>query len=435
MLTPEQKTVLGKLAYFTTFLALALPIVAVPTFCELLIAGMLAEYGFVTRAYQALSLQCHWTCYYKFLERGKWDWSRLGLQLLRLNLSHTPKDEDIFLALDDYIVLRKSDKAPGSKIHHQHGNKPNLKTYVRGQCWVCIAFVRERLDEVFTAIPFLHRMPPRKGNTSKLWIAKGLLRFIRKELKDRIVWVLTDAWYMRSTLILPAIDMGYRIIGQVRHDTALYLPPEPEPKRPGRPRKYGIKLTPEKVQLLPATSVRMHLYGQMRKVIYRSAVCRARFLKGREVKAVWCRFVDKDKQSKPRLIISTEPSLGADKVLRFYSRRWPIEPGFHQLKHGAGCKDLWQRTRRTLHRWMQIKTLGYALLQLLTLTVGTEALKISCLPWRSPDTVTAGMLRQALVPVIAEFNVRSCWDQKCRKFYFACGPPANETLESIPKAA
>ena len=44
-----------------------------------------------------------------------------------------------FLALDDYIVLRKSDKAPGSKIHHPHGNKPNLKTDVRGQCWVCIA--------------------------------------------------------------------------------------------------------------------------------------------------------------------------------------------------------------------------------------------------------------------------------------------------------
>ncbi len=36
------------------------------------------------------------------------------------------------------------DKAPGSQIHHQHGNKPNLAQYVRGQCWVSLAWVIRR---------------------------------------------------------------------------------------------------------------------------------------------------------------------------------------------------------------------------------------------------------------------------------------------------
>ncbi|QWY74224.1 MAG: hypothetical protein JVY19_10430 [Ferrovum myxofaciens] len=38
---------------------------------------------------------------------------------------------------------------------------------------------------------------------------------------------------MRKSLILPLLEQRVRIIGQVRRDTALYLPPEPEPKRRG----------------------------------------------------------------------------------------------------------------------------------------------------------------------------------------------------------
>ena len=46
------------------------------------------------------------------------------------------KQEVIHLVINDTLTLRASKKAPGSQIHHQHGNKPNLAQYVRGQCWV-----------------------------------------------------------------------------------------------------------------------------------------------------------------------------------------------------------------------------------------------------------------------------------------------------------
>ena len=52
-----------------------------------------------------------------------------------------------------------------------------------------------------------------------------------------LVRLLMDAWFMRRSLILPLIAQGVRIIGQVRRDTALYLPPEAEPKRRGPKRK------------------------------------------------------------------------------------------------------------------------------------------------------------------------------------------------------
>ena len=38
--------------------------------------------------------------------------------------------------------------------------------------------------------------------------------------------LLIDAWFMRKSLILPLLEQRVRIIGQVRRDTALFLPPE-----------------------------------------------------------------------------------------------------------------------------------------------------------------------------------------------------------------
>ncbi|WP_366145626.1 hypothetical protein [Accumulibacter sp.] len=54
--------------------------------------------------------------------------------------------------------------------------------------------------------------------------------------------LLIDAWFMRRRLIPPLVEQQVRIIGQVRRDTALLLPPGPEPKRQGRKRKYGQRV-------------------------------------------------------------------------------------------------------------------------------------------------------------------------------------------------
>ena len=53
MLTPEQQAVLGKLVYFTTFLALVLPIVEVLKFYELPGSGLNLRFDF--KSLQVLS--------------------------------------------------------------------------------------------------------------------------------------------------------------------------------------------------------------------------------------------------------------------------------------------------------------------------------------------------------------------------------------------
>ena len=54
-------------------------------------------------------------------------------------------------------------------------------------------------------------------------------------------------------------------------------------------------------------------------------------------------------------------------MLQFYARRWGIESLFQNLKRWWGANHLWQQSRRVLELWMQVRSTGYALMQLLAL--------------------------------------------------------------------
>lgn len=218
-----------------TFLAQALPKRSVPTFLELLFGAMLTQNGFVTEALLTIRPRRHWTSYFKWLQKGRWSWVALGLQTARLALRRAQTSR-CFVAIDDTLIFRGSTKAPESRIHHQHGRKANRPEYVRGQNWVTIALVLPQGWRSL-ALPILSRLPRATGNGGKLVTAKTLLRVAHHLFRERLVTLLVDSWYMRRSLLCPAQAMGYQVIGQVRKDTALYLPPPPHNGKRGRCQK------------------------------------------------------------------------------------------------------------------------------------------------------------------------------------------------------
>lgn len=436
MLTQEQKTILGKLGYYISFLAVALPSRSVPTFCELLVASMITAEGFVTQSWFQGRLHNFWGSYHKWLETGRWQSYQVVARFMQLCCLAIPEAQPLFLVIDDTLVLRFSEKAPGSRIAFEHAHKLNQASYVLGQCFVYLTMIQRRpTDEVPTSIPCLARMPSETGNTSKLFTAKALLRFTHAVIGERFAYVLLDSWFMRGHVIQHTQKLGYHAIGQVRHDLALFLPPLPEPKRRGARRIYGEKLTNERVQELPEHKIKMHLYGRIRTVHYRSCRCRARILKGQEVIAVWTEFEHKGKRRKTKLILSTDTTLDAVTILRHYALRWPIEPGFNQIKNLFGARQLWQRKRKTLYRWLNIRLMAYGLLQLLTVRVGKLARSTVNQPWRSENVITAGMVRIGLKEMLSELNVRSCCDCKSEIFQFPDIKNIPEPESSMPKAA
>lgn len=399
-----------------TFLAKALPKRSVPTFLELLFGAMLTQHGFVTEAWLAIKPRRHWTSYFKWVQKGHWSWVALGLQTARLALQNVPQKR-CFVAIDDTVIFRCSRKAPESRIHHQHGCKTNRPVYVRGQNWVTIAVVLSQGWRSL-ALPLLSRLPRATGNGGKLVAAKTLLRVSKRLFAGRWVTLLVDSWYMRKTLLIPAQVMGYQVIGQVRKDTALYLPPPPHNGKRGRPRKYGDRLTPERVKTLPVVSQHVFLYNDWHRVHYRSCVALARFLNGQPVRVVWSQIENKDGTLRqPRLILSTDLQLSAMRTLMAYGRRWSIEDLFNQLKNRWGWKDAWQQSRQVLHRWTQILSTSYAIPQLLA-QQNTDDVKViaSIAPWRHNQPITAGRVRLGLQRIFGHIDIRSLWNPKSGKF-------------------
>ena len=196
------------LLYCITFLVKALPLRSVPTFIELVVGTMLTDVGFVTTAYLAIPRKRNWSSYYKWIEKGKWSWVAVGVQMARLLIRLFPQSL-WHLIIDDTVILRSSKKAPGSRIHHEHSRKPNRPEFVRGQCWVSLAAVIENGLSV-AAIPFLSRLMRGEGNGSKLTAAKTLLRVIKPVFDDLRVRLLLDSWYMRGVLLRAALGFVSR---------------------------------------------------------------------------------------------------------------------------------------------------------------------------------------------------------------------------------
>jgi hypothetical protein len=410
------KEIPAELFIWITYLAEAVPVRSIPTFIELLIGAMLIQKGFVTEAYLAVDMKRQWFSYYKWLETGKWSWVALGLQMGRLvanvlNLKH------IFLIIDDFTIMRASKKAPDVGIQHQHGNKPNRPKYVNGQVNITLSMVLECGWKSY-ALPLLSRFARKQGNRNKLNAATLLVRVMRKAFSARIT-LLLDSWYMRGRLILCLFDEDkLNIIGQVRKDTALFEPPVIIPGKKGRPRKYGEKWTPDRVeQKLRQHKVFLHVYGKKQWLHYRSTIARARFLKGMEVLVVWVQFEDENGLRASRLLLCTDTKLTAYQVILQYAKRWSTEPMFNQLLHNWGLQQSWQQTRQVLHRWTQIRLMGYALILLFSVKFGEPLVGLMNLtPWRVNQPATAGRVRLSLQRIFGQVRVRDWWNPKSRKF-------------------
>ena len=171
MLNKGRSNIPRELCDWITILSKSLPLRAVGTSLELLIGAMLTRPGFVTQSWMMLITQKHWTRYYKCLQQGKWSWLSLARAFVHVVMQQVG-GEIIYLAIDDTLVLRSSKTAPASQIHHQHGNKPNLARFVRGQCWVALAQIAMREKGSNIAIPLLSRLMPSAGNTGKLRAAQ-----------------------------------------------------------------------------------------------------------------------------------------------------------------------------------------------------------------------------------------------------------------------
>src|SRR3954449_9401496 len=388
---PVLATLIGRLAA-------AVPGRARATFTELLIGAAVTRGGHVTDAILAVGPSRSWTTYYWLLERGRWSWLAVWRALLgALEGLFAPPVWHV--VVDDTVVERISAGAPGSLIHHNHSAKPNRPRFLRGQGWLCLAAVVEHGWRV-GAVPLMLRLVRRGTDRGKLRSARFLLRLLGRRLGR--VRLLLDAWFVPARRIGAAVAEGHTGMGGARRDLALHaVPRPPRCRRRGRPRKYGPRMTAERVEALPVHRSARVLYGRFEVVRYRTCRVAARFLKGRVVRAVWVRLERPDRPSEERLLLCTDPDLPATEVVTSYAKRWAVEPLFAAMKHGWGLKEAWQQSRQRLMRWVTILAAGYALSQMLAYADPARVPGLADpAPWRPPGTRTAGLIQAGMARLL-----------------------------------
>src|SRR3954451_4952991 len=414
-------------------LAEAVPRRARTTFTELLLGAATTRGGHVTDAILAAGLSRSWTSYYWFLQRGRWAWLAVWRALLGA-LQELFAPPVWHVVIDDTVVERISSRAPGSLVHHNHAAKPNRSRFLRGQGWLCLAAVVERGWRV-GAVPLMLRLVRRGTHRGKLVSARFLVRLLGRRLGR--VRLLLDAWSMRARLIEAALAEGHTVIGRARRDLALYaVPRPPRRRRRGRPRKYGPRMTPERVEALPFHRSARILYGKLEVVRYRTCRVADRFLKGQDVCAVWVWLVRPDRPGEERLLVCTDPDLPATEVITSYAKRWSVEPLFAAMKHGWGLEDAWQQSRQVLMRWVTILAAGYALSQVLAYAdpARTPGLADPA-PWRPPGTRTAGLIQAGLTRLLRGVGPSALMPAIWRKSSLGGDRLTRRRASADPKAA
>jgi hypothetical protein len=393
-----------------------LPPKAKPTLCELIIASMISASGHISDAILSIKTQVNWTTYYKMIETGCFQWRHI-VKNLTLMLTEIFKGR-IVLAVDDTLVNRSSDKAPGVVVNFNHAPRKNDKRFVLSQLFVSLFMIIHNHDGRNRALPLCMMLSSKDGNSSKLRIALFLVRTVWLWLlsKHKDILLLCDSWYMKSSLLLPCLDKLINVIGQVRKDTALFLPPSPHSGK-GRPRKYGAKISKGDFQnKAPLQSAKIFAYGKKRLFEFYEFDALVKFLKGRICKAIWCRFQNDDnKFTNWHLIICTDTRLTPEEIISLYSARWSVEPAFNSLKNSVGISNAWQQSQIAFDRWRHILCCAYCLSVMSEMFFGENLRTLLDIPWRRKQPMTAAWAARALRAFFGSFSIRSCWDRKRQK--------------------
>jgi hypothetical protein len=128
------------LSEWISFLLLAVPPRSRRTFVELLCGCLMSQDGWLTRVVGVIGRRCHWTTYFKLIERGSIKIQALANQLLRLLIRFAPVGLAM-VVVDDTLVMRWSACAPGAAVRREHSRKPNRPRFANAQCWVTIGLV------------------------------------------------------------------------------------------------------------------------------------------------------------------------------------------------------------------------------------------------------------------------------------------------------
>jgi hypothetical protein len=332
------------------------------TFCALVVGcltrvrrrtvtGMLIAAG--------LSGEWHHSRAHRFFSRARWSVDRLGLAVLGVVVERLlGEGEPLVVAIDDTLLRRSGPRVFARHLHHDGSSQaagPKARRIAWGNAWVVAGVV---VSPPFlgrpVCLPVLFRLwRPGEGPT-QVALAAELARLLAEACPDRPLVVLADGAYAGAALSPADLPDNVTVIARARRDLRLHAPPPPRrPGKVGRPRTRGRRLPSLRERAGRGGRWRreeVDAYGERREV----EVLEQRGIWPRAWGATRLRAVAlRDPRAADQIdmvVICSDPTLCAGRILGLYALRWSIEVAFRDAKQHVGVGEGQSRTRRAVER-------------------------------------------------------------------------------------
>lgn len=192
-------------------------------------------------------------------------------------------------------------------------------------------------------------------------------------------YLLIDAWYTSSKVMLHALLKGYHTIGRIKSNRVIY---------PG-----GIKTSVKefstfirKDETCPVTA------GDATYYVYRYEGK----INGLENTVILICWSEADLSDNPTFIVSTDVSLTTSTIIGYYQNRWDIEVSYRYHKNSLGFDEYQVESLTSIKRFWSMVFMTYTFLELFRVS-NKKSLKLNTLG----DTI--GYFRKQYMGSIAKY--------------------------------
>jgi hypothetical protein len=346
-----------------------------------------------------------WTSHYRHYAQGRAHPEAFFALSRQQVQKHLKQGQPLVIAVDDSLLRRSGRKVHGGRYQRDPLSPPFHTNLVRGvrvvqlsAAWPYGEGEARMIPVDFCTAPLPAKPHPKADDqawqTYKAEKAKANINLVAHQRVHQLTQFYHNRWQaeagkhplmlvvdgrLTNQTFLRGLPAGLTVIGRIRHDTALFHPPQPRPKTRGAKRRYG-EPAPKPEALLRDDSVRW------KKVKVRFAGRKLTF-RCKRLKKVLCRLnggqqpvqviviapvryrapSGKEICRRPAYLLCTNPQLPLEEALQYYFWRWDIEVNFRDEKTALGVGQAQVRTPRSTEQAPALAVAGYSLLLLASL--------------------------------------------------------------------
>lgn len=275
----------------------------------------------------------------------------------------------LVLVGDGIKAAKRGKQMPAVKLLHQQSDCNSKPEYIMGHSLQAISILAPAANSMF-AVPLAMRIHEGLvySNRDKRTLLDKMLALLGLLKLEQLFYFVADAYYASGKIINGLLEQNQHLITRMRNNAVAYHPAvQRGPRKRGRPKKYGKKVTLNSLlgDKAALQSMPSPVYGE-KDLTLQYRVCDLLWRPAGRI----VRFVLVIHPNRGRcLLMCTDTQLSPADIIRLYGLRFKIELTFKQAVNQLGtlAYHFWMRKmtplrRRQGNQYLHRKTLDYRLL-------------------------------------------------------------------------